>query len=39
MRLDEINLLEKGEQPIYYFAYGMLTDPKIMQGVKLVVIS
>lgn len=36
MRLDEINLLEKGEQPKYYFAYGMLTDPKIMQGVKLV---
>lgn len=29
-------LLEAGEQPIYYFAYGMLTDPDIMQGVELV---
>ena len=22
--------------PIYYFAYGMLTDPQLMQGIKLV---
>ena len=29
-------LLEAGEQPIYYFAYGMLTDPDIMQDVELV---
>ena len=29
-------LLEAGEQPIYYFAYGMLTDPEIMEGIDLV---
>lgn len=29
-------LTEAGEQPIYYFAYGMLTDPDHMQGVELV---
>lgn len=29
-------LTEAGEQPTYYFAYGMLTDPKLMQGRKLV---
>jgi gamma-glutamylcyclotransferase (GGCT)/AIG2-like uncharacterized protein YtfP len=28
--------LEAGEQPIYYFAYGMLTDPEIMDGIELV---
>jgi gamma-glutamylcyclotransferase (GGCT)/AIG2-like uncharacterized protein YtfP len=35
MRLNEL-LLEKGEPPTYYFAYGMLTDPKIMGGFELV---
>jgi gamma-glutamylcyclotransferase (GGCT)/AIG2-like uncharacterized protein YtfP len=25
-----------GDVPVYYFAYGMLTDPQIMQGVTLV---
>lgn len=30
------NLLEAGEQPTYYFAYGMLTDPEIMAGLELV---
>lgn len=29
-------LSEAGEQPIYYFAYGMLTDPEIMEGIELV---
>lgn len=28
--------LEAGEQPVYYFAYGMLTDPEIMDGIELV---
>lgn len=27
---------EAGEQPVYYFAYGMLTDPEIMQGLELI---
>jgi len=35
MRATEI-LLEAGAVPIYYFAYGMLTDPKIMQGADFV---
>lgn len=30
------NLNEAGAAPIYYFAYGMLTDPGIMKGIKLV---
>lgn len=25
-----------GDVPVYYFAYGMLTDPQIMQGIELV---
>ena len=29
-------ILEAGGQPIYYFAYGMLTDPSIMQGAQFV---
>jgi gamma-glutamylcyclotransferase (GGCT)/AIG2-like uncharacterized protein YtfP len=35
MKIAEL-LTEAGEQPIYYFAYGMLTDPDHMQGVELV---
>lgn len=30
------DLFEAGEQPIYYFAYGMLTDPEIMGDLELV---
>jgi gamma-glutamylcyclotransferase (GGCT)/AIG2-like uncharacterized protein YtfP/GNAT superfamily N-acetyltransferase len=29
-------LIEAGAVPIYYFAYGMLTDPKIMKGADFV---
>ena len=29
-------ITEAGEVPTYYFAYGMLTDPRIMNGVELV---
>jgi gamma-glutamylcyclotransferase (GGCT)/AIG2-like uncharacterized protein YtfP len=29
-------LTEAGAMPIYYFAYGMLTDPEIMQGAELI---
>jgi gamma-glutamylcyclotransferase (GGCT)/AIG2-like uncharacterized protein YtfP len=29
-------LAEAGEVPVYYFAYGMLTDPEIMDGIELV---
>ena len=29
-------ITEAGGQPIYYFAYGMLTDPGIMQGAQFV---
>jgi len=29
-------LIEAGAVPIYYFAYGMLTDPKIMRGADFV---
>ena len=29
-------ILEAGAQPIYYFAYGMLTDPGIMQDAKFI---
>jgi len=29
-------ILEAGGQPIYYFAYGMLTDPGIMQGAHFI---
>jgi gamma-glutamylcyclotransferase (GGCT)/AIG2-like uncharacterized protein YtfP len=31
MKIRDI-ILEAGEVPIYYFAYGMLTDPNIMSG-------
>ena len=30
------DLLEAGSLPVYYFAYGMLTDPEIMDGIPLV---
>ncbi len=30
------DLLEAGSLPVYYFAYGMLTDPEIMGGIPLV---
>ena len=29
-------LAEAGAAPIYYFAYGMLTDPKLMPGAELI---
>ena len=29
-------LIEAGAVPIYYFAYGMLTDPKLMRGAEFV---
>jgi gamma-glutamylcyclotransferase (GGCT)/AIG2-like uncharacterized protein YtfP len=35
MKMNEI-ILEAGAQPIYYFAYGMLTDPGIMQDAKFI---
>ena len=35
MRADNF-LTEAGQPPIYYFAYGMLTDPEIMDGIPLV---
>jgi len=35
MKMNEI-ILEAGGQPIYYFAYGMLTDPDIMQGAHFI---
>jgi gamma-glutamylcyclotransferase (GGCT)/AIG2-like uncharacterized protein YtfP len=35
MRILDI-IVEAGGEPIYYFAYGMLTDPQIMQGAKFV---
>ena len=35
MRAHEF-LTEAGANPIYYFAYGMLTDPKVMQGADFV---
>ena len=35
MKMNEI-ITEAGGQPIYYFAYGMLTDPSIMQGAQFV---
>jgi gamma-glutamylcyclotransferase (GGCT)/AIG2-like uncharacterized protein YtfP len=35
MRASEF-LIEAGAAPIYYFAYGMLTDPKVMKGADFV---
>jgi len=35
MKINEI-ILEAGGQPIYYFAYGMLTDPSIMQDAHFI---
>ena len=35
MKINDI-LTEAGAAPIYYFAYGMLTDPAYMDGVELV---
>lgn len=35
MKINDI-LLEAGAAPIYYFAFGMLTDPEYMQGVELI---
>jgi gamma-glutamylcyclotransferase (GGCT)/AIG2-like uncharacterized protein YtfP len=35
MLINEI-LLESGEAPIYYFAYGMLCDPTIMKSADLI---
>ena len=29
-------LVEAGGEPVYYFAYGMLTDPEIMKNAKFV---
>jgi gamma-glutamylcyclotransferase (GGCT)/AIG2-like uncharacterized protein YtfP len=36
MKINEITEGRNGDVPIYYFAYGMLTDPQIMQGLHLV---
>jgi hypothetical protein len=35
MKITEI-LMEAGAMPIYYFAYGMLTDPDYMAGAELI---
>lgn len=35
MKISEL-LLEAGEQPIYCFMYGMLTDPDLMDGAEFV---
>ena len=35
MKIAEV-IAEAGGVPIYYFAYGMLTDPKLMHGLPLV---
>lgn len=35
MKITEI-LMEAGAMPIYYFAYGMLTDPDHMPGAELI---
>ena len=35
MRADNF-LTEAGQPPIYYFAYGMLTDPEIMQSAEFI---
>ena len=35
MKLHDI-LLEAGAVPVYYFAYGMLTDPELMPGANLI---
>ena len=37
MKIDEIMVEGRnGDVPIYYFAYGMLTDPELMQNIDLV---
>ena len=37
MKIDEIMVEGRnGDVPIYYFAYGMLTDPQLMHGLELV---
>ncbi len=36
LKRKDTNLTEAGQAPIYYFAYGMLTDPQIMHGVDMV---
>jgi gamma-glutamylcyclotransferase (GGCT)/AIG2-like uncharacterized protein YtfP len=36
MKIIEITEGRNKDVPVYYFAYGMLTDPKIMQGLELV---
>ncbi len=35
MKIDEV-LTEAGAVPIYYFAYGMLTDPELMPGAEFI---
>lgn len=35
MKIDEV-LTEAGAAPIYYFAYGMLTDPELMPGADFI---
>lgn len=35
MRFNEF-LVERGQPEVYYFAYGMLTDPKNMRGAELI---
>lgn len=36
MKISEITEGRNGDIPVYYFAYGMLTDPHIMHGLDLV---
>ena len=36
MKITEITEGRKGDVPVYYFSYGMLTDPELMQGLHMV---
>lgn len=36
MKITEITEGRKGDVPVYYFSYGMLTDPQLMQGLDMV---
>ena len=35
MQIKDI-IIEAGNEPVYYFAYGMLTDPTIMKGAEFI---
>lgn len=36
MKITEITEGRKGDVPVYYFSYGMLTDPQLMKGLDMV---